>query len=266
MIQQAIDMIGVDKLEEVALSWHKPIVGNYVIVKPDRSYKVINERRMEFNSKYCGMDYYSGLVSMNKPVASKLITSNNIYTFFCKNTQKLTMEDIYNYYNALGLPEDKEWYRDFVIEHIKTFGAEYKGLIKIFFLGTREEYRIAGLVNWYDKSISSKTKHIKKTDVGVPLGYSINQKKPYMTSKRNIYLVSREQGVQIKIFYDILKGMYRHGYNTLYLWDDSILPVKNGDMPHVTITGGIMFAFKTDDKGQVQIIDMDTIARYDPHI
>lgn len=265
MIQQAIDMIGSDKLEELALSWHKPISGNYVIVNPDKTYIVINERRMKFNRKYCSMDYYSGLVTMNKPVASKLITSNNFYTFFAKNTQKLTVEDIYNYYNALGLPGDKEWYRDFVIKHIKAFGAEYKGLVKVFFPGTAEEYRIFGLANWYDKSIS-KTKYNKGLDVGVPLGYSINQKKPYMTSKRNIYLVSREQGVQIKIFYDILKGMYRHGYNTLYLWDDSILPVKNGDMPHVTITGGIMFAFKTDDKGQVQIIDMDTIARYDPHI
>jgi hypothetical protein len=265
MIQQAIDMIGSDKLEELALSWHKPIVGNYVIVKPDRSYKVINERRMEFNSKYCGMDYYSGLVSMNKPVASKLITSNNIYTFFCKNTQKLTMEDTYNYYDVLELPEDKEWYRDFVRENIKAFGLEHKGLVKIFFPGTAEEYRTAGLTNWYDKSIS-KTKYSKGQDVGAPIGYSINPKKPYMTSQRNIYLVSREQGVQIKIFYDILKGMYRHGYNTLYLWDNNVLPVKNGDMPDVTITGGIMFAFKLDDKGQVQIIDMDTIPRYEPHI
>jgi hypothetical protein len=265
MIQQAIDMIGSDKLEELALSWHKPIVGNYIIVNPNKTYIVINERRMKFNRKYRSMDYYSGLVSMNKPVASKLITSNNIYTFFCKNTQKLTMEDIYNYYDALELPEDKEWYRDFVRENIKAFGFEYKGLVKIFFPGTVEEYRTAGLTNWYDKSIS-KTKYSKVPDVGVPIGYSINPKKPYMTSQRNIYLVSREQGVQIKIFYDILKGMYRHGYNTLYLWDNNVLPVKNGDMPDVTITGGIMFAFKLDDKGQVQIIDMDTIPRYDPHI
>ena len=265
MIQQAIDMIGSGKLEEVALSWHKPIVGNYVIINLDKTYTVINERRMKFNSKYCSMDYYSGLVSMNKPVASKLITSNNIYTFFCKNTQKLTVADIYNYYDALELPEDKEWYRDFVIEHIKAFGTEYKGLVKIFFPGTREEYRIAGLANWYDRSIS-KTKYSKGLDIGVPIGYSINPKKPYMTSQRNIYLVNREQGVQIKIFYDILKGMYRHGYNMLYLWDNNIFPVKNGDMPDVTIIGGIMFAFRIDDKGQVQIIDMDTITRYNSRI
>ena len=175
------------------------------------------------------------------------------------------MEDIYNYYDALELPEDKEWYRDFVRENIKAFGLEHKGLVKIFFPGTLEEYRTAGLANWYDKSIS-KTKYSKRFDVGVPIGYSINPKKPYMTSQRNIYLVSREQGVQIKIFYDILKGMYRHGYNMLYLWDNNVLPVKNGDMPDVTIIGGIMFAFKLDDKGQVQIIDMDTIPRYSPHI
>lgn len=61
MTQQAIDMIGSDKLEELALSWHKPIVGNYVIVNPDKTYIVINERRMKFNRKYRSMDYYSCL-------------------------------------------------------------------------------------------------------------------------------------------------------------------------------------------------------------
>ena len=82
IIGQAMDMLGRENLEELAYRVHRPKLGNYVIVNRDGSYKVINRERVDFNSKYKGWDYYSQLVTMNKPIKSKLITSNNYYYFF----------------------------------------------------------------------------------------------------------------------------------------------------------------------------------------
>lgn len=265
MIEQAIDIIKVENLEKLATKWHKPIKGNYVILSEDRKYKVLTEKEAEEDINCNYMDYYSELVSMNKPVASKLISSNNIYTFFCRNVAKLQKSDIYDYFTALNLPPEKEWHIDFIVDNINSLADQHTGIIKIFFPETLEEYRKAGIANWYDKSIT-RTKYCKDPNYGTPVGFTVNSKKPYTISTRQLYLVNRDKGLQFKIFYDILKGMARHNYNILYMWDDNILPCKFNDLPDCTITGGIMLVFKLDDRGQVQIIDMDTIPRYDPHI
>lgn len=265
MIEQAIDIIKVENLEKLATKWHKPIKGNYVIVSEDRKYKVLTEKEAEEDINCNYMDYYSELVSMNKPVTSKLISSNNIYTFFCRNVAKLQKTDIYDYFTALNLPSEKEWHINFIVDNIKSLADQHTGIIKIFFPGTLEEYRKAGIANWYDKSIT-RTKYCKDPNYGTPVGFTVNPKKPYTISTRQLYLVNRDKGLQFKIFYDILKGMARHNYNILYMWDDNILPCKFNDLPDCTIIGGIMLVFKLDDRGQVQIVDMDTIPRYDPHI
>lgn len=263
MINTAIEMIGPENLETMALSWHKPIVGNYVIVNEDRhNFKVYNERKAEFNSKLSGLDYYSEIVHINKPIASKLITSNNIFTFFCRNTEKLTDEDIDKYYDKLELPEDKEWHRSFVKENIKGLGKMYSGIIKIFFPGTREDYRDAGIKNWWEKSIS-----ITKFDdtLGTPVGYVFNAKKSFFSNRFNTYLVDNQEGLKRKVFYDILKGMGRHGYDILYLWENRILPVRSQQgPPDVDIKGGIMFVFGFDKNGNVYIKDMDVVSNYTP--
>ena len=41
---------------------------------------------------------------MNKPVASKLITSNNYFSFFVKNVDKLKDEDFIDYFKKLETP------------------------------------------------------------------------------------------------------------------------------------------------------------------
>lgn len=264
MISTAIEMIGPENLEQYALSWHKPIVGNYIIVNEDKSYKVYNERKMEFNSKLSGMDYYSGLVMMNKPIASKLITSNNIFTFFCRNTEKLTEEDIDKYFEKLELPEEREWHRAFVKDNIKELGKKHSGIIKIFFPGTREEYRDAGMKYWWEKCIS-----ITKFDdtLGTPIGYTFNTKKSFFANRFNTYLVDNQEGLKRKIFYDILKGMGRHGYDVLYLYDKGILPVStNQGPPDVHIKGGIMFVFGFDKNGNVYIKDMNVVSNYSPSL
>ena len=91
-----------DKIENIALKLHIPSNATYVVVDKDFNFKIISKERFSFNSKYVAMDFYSQIISMNKPVdKKKLITSNNYLTFFCKNFEKLTFEIIDNYYESI---------------------------------------------------------------------------------------------------------------------------------------------------------------------
>ncbi len=261
MIQQAIEMIGSDNIENVALNCHKAMRGCYVIVSDNRDYKIINERRVDFNSKYAGMDFYSSLISVNKPIASKLIQSNNYFTFFCRNTEKLTSEDIEKYYEKLEIPEKYKWFCEWIKDNIKRLGKEHKGeIIKVFFSGTREEYRKLGMKYWMEKAISY-TKY--SNELGAPYGISVSAKKPYSISRVSAPLYTKEECLKVKFFYDILKGLLRRGYNYLYIDDKGIYPA-NKDIPPTKhrILGGIFFAFTMDSKGQIIIQDMESVINY----
>ena len=163
MIDQIISYFGKENLEEIALEWHVPKNATYIIVNESKSYKIINNKdRIHFNTKYRGMDYYSRIVNMNKPVASKLITSNNYFSFFVKNVDKLKDEDVIDYFKKLETPHEYMWHMYWIIDNIKEVSRDNNGLIKVFFPGTREEYREQGLKNWYEKSISFQNTSQKK--------------------------------------------------------------------------------------------------------
>lgn len=263
MIQQAIDYIGAENLETIALQYHKPIEGNYIVVDESGGYKVITSSRMHFNSRLCGMDYYSQLVSMNKPVKSKLITSNNYLTFFVKNVQKLKEVDIDDYFDKLELPENREWHRQWVKDNICLLSNTCKGIIKIFFPGSRNEYRELGMQDWNEKSITVPA-YIKKADKekGCPISYNANPKKAYLGNSFNTFMVGKQEALNYKIFYDILKGMYRQGYRILYVTDGKLYPLRSGELPKQNITGAIIFAFRISAKGMLEIIHMDSAPAY----
>lgn len=263
MIQQAIDYIGVENLETAALCYHRPIEGNYVIVNNARDYKIISRDRMQFNSKLNGMDYYSQLVSMNKPVKSKLITSNNYLTFFVKNVQKLKDADVDDYFSKLELPENREWHRQWVKDNIGILAKTCKGVIKIFFPGSRIEYRELGMCDWYEKSITVPS-YIKNPDreKGCPISYNANAKKSYLSNKFNTFMVGKQEALNYKMFYDILKGMYRQGYRTTYICEKRIIPLYHGELPKQNITGAIIFAFRISPKGMLEIMHMDSVPAY----
>lgn len=105
---EAIEDIGAENLEDIALRAYKPRPGIYIFVSPGGKIirEIRNERMVYFNTKYRMMDYYSWIVSMQKPVKSKLVFSNNYLTFFCRNVQKLTDADIDEYFERLETPED----------------------------------------------------------------------------------------------------------------------------------------------------------------
>ena len=263
MINQILDYLGRENLEEIALRLHKPQRAIYIIVNQDGAYKAIDEKRMEFNSKYCGMDFYSQIVSTNKPVASKAIFSNNYYTFFIKRA--VPQKDIDNYYSKLGLPESLEYIKTWVQEHLENLCEKYKNekMIKIFFSATREEYRKAGSKNWTVKSIS-KTK--QTGELGAPIYFNLNAKKMYAMDTRNIYRVDNNTGLDIKFFYDILNGMCSRGKNILYIWKGGFFAAGIREELLCDIPPCIFILFTRDNLGKVYIKDIDTLPGFSANL
>lgn len=259
MIKEAIDFIGADNLEYMALQAHKPLHAVYIFV--DISGKIVkeirNEKRIDFNSKYRMMDYYSGLVSIQKPVKSKLIFSNNYLAFFCRNTGKLTIEDIDEYFSALGMPKKYRFFADIIKQNIWKIEKEKTEVVKFFLLENPELYREFGLKNWLDKSISQKT----ADGLGFPVSCSYNNKKPYQMSK--MYLTKPEEGLQIKLFYDILKGLKYRGYDMLIVGKNNFIPLKLGEFPKWELKGCVIFVFDIKN-GNVVITHADTVPRFTP--
>lgn len=259
MINQIIEYFGKENLEKMALEWHVPSNATYVIVDENKNYRIINNReKIGFNTKYRGMDYYSKIVSMNKPVASKLITSNNYFSFFVKNVDKLKDEDVINYFQKLETPQQYLWHMHWIMDNIKELGRNNSGLIKIFFPGTREEYREQGLKNWYEKSITFQNSKQKKGGLGFPVSINANPKKPFATNFKP-YLVDNDKGLEIKILYDILEGMYKHGNNMLIVNEEKIVSTRPGrEESYISVPGGILIVYDLDKNGNVRIIHMDT--------
>ena len=269
MVEKTIKIIGEENIEEAALAWHKPKEAVYIIVSEDRSYKILNANRMTFNTKYKGMDFYSNVINTNKAVKSKSILSNNIYSFFCK--KDIAEKDIEEYYERLKLPPEKEWYKDFVIQNIGVF-TNYKTLIKVFFPGTRKEYREAGMKYFQEKCItifpSINRKWNIPLDYGFPYGVNANIKKPYSLSlERPPYMVDREKGLQYYFFYTMLMGMYSNGYNSLVIWKKNVVPFKlNKGLPPYPISGGIAFGYKYNERGAIFIHWSRMVTHYNPFL
>lgn len=259
MINQIIELIGKENLEKMALEWHVPQNATYVIVNENKkSYKVIkNKDKIHFNTKYRGMDYYSNVVTMNKVVKSKLISSCNYFSFFVKNVDKLKDEDVINYFQKLETPQQYLWHMHWIIDNIKELGRNNSGLIKIFFPGTREEYREQGLKNWYEKSITFQNSKQKKGGLAFPISINANPKKPFETNFKP-YLVDNEKGLEIKILYDILKGMYKNGNNMLIVNEEKIISTRpDREGSYCSMPGGILIAYDLDKNGNVRITHMD---------
>jgi len=265
-MKEAIEYIGEENLEYMALQAHKPAHAVYVFVNKGGEIvkEIRNEKRIDFNSKYRMMDYYSGLVSMQKPVKSKLIFSNNYLTFFCRNVEKLTDKDIEEYFTAARMPEDHMFFMETVKENIRKIEKEKMDVVKFFLLDDPVLYRKLGIQNWIEKSISKKLTPRSNPELkgkGFPVSCSYNTKKPYQMTK--MYLVDAEEGLQTKLFYDILKGLKYRGYEMLVVAENTFIPLKRGQMPDRCIVGGMILAFDVQKSGAV-ITHADTIERYTP--
>lgn len=109
--------------EELILNSYIPADGTYIFVdqngdmgepmniKIDKKTRTIERDHIHFN-EFCFYDYYSQLVSMNKPIdPGKIVHSNNLEAFWVKKDSvvngKLTEAGIDRYYDTLLFPDKK---------------------------------------------------------------------------------------------------------------------------------------------------------------
>ncbi|NJE28139.1 hypothetical protein E0L01_05080 [Megamonas funiformis] len=89
-------------------------IKNYQDIKLDKKKRGTSEAVVKgsYFKEICFYDYHSKLISMNKPIDSKVIHSNNYLSFAVKKesiTSKLTEAIIDNYYDILKNPLEKKY-------------------------------------------------------------------------------------------------------------------------------------------------------------
>lgn len=204
----------------------------------------------------------------------KLITSNNYLTFFCKKVNNLTLDIIDSYYDKLETPKDFLVYRDWIKENIFKISniTNSQEAIKIFFESDIENYIKLGK-QYIDNNILSNVTEIDENLYGSSIFSNLNTKKPFLktlTRKTNIPdLIDTEQAIKYKYLRDILFSFAKKGYDILYILEDGKLtPVSSrfGEPPNKSFVNGIILVYKIDNRGNLVILDMDTIPKFSQYI
>ena len=259
MFEELLDFIGHERLESTAREFHWPQKATYVIVNEDGSYRTMDCKKAWFNTRIRGMDFYSRIVTMNKPIKSKSIYTNNYLSFASK--KRVDDKDIDNYFNILNIPADREWIPKWIKENLEHICQENPGLVRIFFPGTREEYRELGLKNWWEKSISF-TPFSK--ELGVPICFTYNPKKAAAKTWRNIYLVDRKKCLEIKLLYDFFTSIGRRGNTLIYFYPNGFYACDSKTPPCFTIDDCIFMRIGFDQRGQLIIKEYEYLGYYNP--
>lgn len=218
--------------EDLILKDYIPADGTYVLVDKDYNVKSVEikldkktgtpDRSATNYDDICYYDYYSKLISMNKPQDSaKIIHSNNFYSFWVKKeslvNSKLTDGIIDKYYEILEEPirkyekgkalelyrsveerlgdVDKEvlqgnkaWIKEhiFSINQLIEVDLEKKDYLKIFFEAARSEYEKEGKRYFIPNIYNSNQYNIRIEDkvLGLPdNNQGMNAKKPFLSIK-----------------------------------------------------------------------------------
>ncbi len=281
------------------------LVGNNGEIKADMTVeakKEQKEQKGQTNSHYKDFryfDYYSDLLSMNKPVASKIIHSNNYLSFWIKKESlmngKLTPEVIDKYYDSFikqkngkkknnyeenelkpinieFLEQNREWIQKHIFsiqELIDDFDATKKDYLKIFFdseyseyLTESRRYMIPRIYNndSYNIMIQGKVLGLPDNNMGM------NDKKPFLAARsRKVvtsYLLDRETAILQKQFFDYLMNCASDRKNNIYvdLRKKDIKFCENEEFLS-SIEEGIYLRIKKG-KSEVEILDQDNISSY----
>ena len=263
MITSIMNCINND-LEKIALQIHKPQNALYVVVKRDGSYKTMSTAKFSFNSKYSLWDFFSLLISINKPIdKTKTIQSNNKYSFFIKDFSKLKSEKIDLYYEICGLKEDEKWIKEWIYTNINKFSSEKKK-VKIFFEVETDRYIEEGRNYYLDKSISD-TRIINNELLGTSVFLNTNPKKPYLLNRtRNSpisHLVNKKEGYQIYMLYRIFNSLYDHKKSIIYFTPDGkIMPFGIKDEVKGVPAGSIFTVIRKDSRGKIVIVKSESIS------
>lgn len=244
-------------------------------------------------------DYMSRYLESNKAIKDKNIHSNNYLTFFVKSENlyngKITNEVISKYYEVFKNPflkytgkqkiayEELEhkygksdtanieniekWIKDNVF---KLTNKREKSYLKVFFkynmdeyIKESEKYILANIYNKvdYNTMINNRIFGLPNDNVG------LNSKKPYLQNKtrKNYvpYLLSQEEVLLQKKFFDYLMNQVSRGKANIYVSDYEIKSLSNDE----TLDESFQGYFLRVKKGmEVEIHDFDTIGLYKPDI
>ncbi len=237
MLGECLEVFGSyteEERERRILDHYIPKDGSYILVgkngevisatdfKLDKKTGEINKSAVHFN-EFCYYDYYSDLISMNKPQdTAKIIHSNNYFSFWVKKESilngKLTPEIIDGYYEVLEHPEkkcektkslsiyekleeeigqvdtevlqkNKKWIQEhiFIVDNLGLdIDMGKKDYLKIFFEAEREEYQREGKRYFIPNIYNSNQYNITVNDetLGLPdNNQGMNAKKPFLSIK-----------------------------------------------------------------------------------
>ena len=235
--------------------------------------------------------------------SKKVIHSNNCFSFFIKkpniNPKKLTDEIIDNYYKNILYPEKKydgkkkEMYLNIEKKHGKTDDKiieknknwiksriykiieeenikNDKNYLKIFFKADMEQYKIES-EKYIIPNIYNDVKYnikIGNEVLGLPNdNMGLNSKKPYLehrTRKNKLpYLISEEEVILQKKFFDYLMNYASQGRTNIYISDSNIECLANDESPNDEFSG---YFLKIQKGKEVEIQDFDEIILYEKKI
>lgn len=241
-------------------------------------------------------DYFSKLVSMDKPIdPKKKIHNNNYFSFFIKkeniDRSILTDKIIDDYYRFILNPSEKykekekrkmyqqlenkygkvdaevvEKNKKWIKENIYSLLDEVKkdeNYLKIFFKSYIEEYKKES-EKYIVPNVYNNTQYnveIDKKIWGLPNdNMCLNSKKPYLenkTRKNSIpYLISIEEVLIQKKFFDFLMNNVFEGRNNIYLKDGNIKPVSNNEILDEDFNG---YFLRLKKGKEVEIHDFDIV-------
>lgn len=248
-----------------------PTDGDYVLVHQDGTYntykikyskkdRIFKEKpASDILNKIRFYDYYSQLVSMNKPQdPSKTIHSNNYLSLFVKKESfkngKMNNEAIERYFKVLKTPQEKykdkdlkmynfisleldelnqedlkkneEWLKNHIY-NLEGINYDEKGYLKVFFeasdktyINEGNRYTLTKIFNCNDHNIYSNS-----TVYGLPnYNMQLNAKKPFLENKTRLkkipYLISLEKAIIEKQFFDYLMNCANEGKTNIYIDND----------------------------------------------
>ena len=185
-------------------------IKNYQDIKLDKKKRGTSEAVVKgsYFKEICFYDYHSKLISMNKPIDSKVIHSNNYLSFAVKKesiTSKLTEAIIDNYYDTLKNPLEKKYKKSKEASKIyQKFEEEYAPVnIEIL-----EKCR-----SWIKQHIFSIDKLVQ-----IDLG-----KKDYLKIFFEVFEVNEEDNKNRELF---IQEDNRYIYPNIYNKSEYIINVK----------------------------------------
>ena len=304
--------------DRILIDAHSPKDGTYVLVKiyddkieAEQEFEVHVDKKNrklcydpEDNEEFIKMcDYYSALISMNKPIDSKKkIHSNNFLSFAVIKKYYETLRNPKLKYKGkalklyeeveseIGTPdiESIDRIETWINDNISYYGADEKRYLKIFFQFDDEEktkdmhlkeYKRYIYPNLYNSN--NYNEQIKGITYGLPNdNMGMNEKKPFLDNKSRggikvPYLLPQQEAFMQKKFFDYLMNASKEGQKNIYFnvekfeeETDNILNIiercRDEELPETAFSGYYM-RVESETEGAV-IKNFQNITNFSPNL